>query len=139
MRYEYAAVGLLLVVLPMSGCQSGSGPLPTGTFINQNDSTQILELTLDLSLTPNVFIRISIETGVNKYFGKSVGRYTLKTQSESSSGKFIWVKSLRDGSLHDVWFTADNGKTWTLTVQPNGSLVDPGGVTWKHQMTRDAA
>jgi hypothetical protein len=106
----------------LSGCQSGSNPLPVGTFINQSDPTQVLELTLDPSQTPNVFIRISIETGANKYFGKSVGTYTLKTKHESSKGKFAyrvisWAKSRRDDSLHKFWFTAENGNTWTLAVQ----------------------
>ena len=132
MRYEHALMLLLLLLLLLSGCQSGSRPLPTGAFVNQSDPTQVLELMLDASQTPNVFIRLSMETGANKYFGKSVGTYTLKTQRATSTGKFVWTKSLRDGSLEAVWFTGDNGKAWTLTVQPDGSFVDSSGVAWRH-------
>jgi len=35
--------------------------------------------------------------------------------------------------LHKVWFTAENGNTWTLTVQGDGSFVDSSGVGWKRQ------
>src|SRR5215813_4441585 len=133
MRYKYAPIFVLLVLLLLSGCQSGSSPLPVGTFINQSDPTQVLELTLDPSQTPNVFIRISIETGANKYFGKSVGKYTLKTENGVGSGIFVWTKSLRDGSLEEVWFTGDDGKKWTIFVQPDGSLRDSSGVVWKRQ------
>ena len=138
MRYKHAPIFVLLILPLLSGCQSGSSPLPVGTFINQSDPTQVLTLTLDPSQTPNVFIRISIETGANKYFGKSVGIYTLKTKHESSKGKFVyrvisWARARRDDSLHDVWFTGENGDTWTLAVQVDGSLVDSSGVAWKRQ------
>jgi len=98
----------------------------------------VLELTLDPSQTWNPIVRISIATGANKYVGKSVGIYTLKTKHESSKGKFAyrvisWEKSPRDDRLHQVWFTAENGNTWTLTVQVDGSFVDSGGVAWKRQ------
>src|SRR5439155_9443831 len=136
MRYRHASMLVLLLLPVLSACQSGSNPAPIGTFINQSDPSQALELTLDPAQTPNVFIRISIKTGANKYFGKSVGTYTLKTQQDSSRGTFVWAKSLRDGSLYEVWFTADTGKTWTLTVQPDGGLVDSSGRTWRHQRTR---
>jgi hypothetical protein len=136
MRYKHAPIFVLLLLPLLPGCQSGSSPLPVG--INQSDPTQVLELTLDPSQTPNVFIRISIETGANKYFGKSVGTYTLKTKHESSKGKFVyrvisWARSQRDDSLHEVWFTAENGNTWTLAVQVDGSFVDSSGVAWKRQ------
>ena len=138
MRYKHAPIFVLLLLPLLSGCQSGSSPLPVGTFINQSDPTQVLELTLDPSQTSNVFIRISIETGANKYFGKSVGTYTLKTKHKSSKGKFVyrvisWARSQRDDSLHEVWFTAENGNTWTLAVQVDGSFVDSSGVAWKRQ------
>ena len=138
MRYKHAPIFVLLLLPLLSGCQSGSSPLPVGTFINQSDPTQVLELTLDPSQTRNVFIRISIETGANKYFGKSVGTYTLKTKHESSKGKFVyrvisWARSRRDNSLHEVSFTAENGNTWTLAVQVDGSLVDSSDVAWKRQ------
>ena len=98
----------------------------------------MLELTLDPSQTWNPIVRISIATGANKYVGKSVGIYTLKTKHESSKGKSVyrvisWEKSPRDDRLHQVWFTAENGNTWTLTVQVDGSFVDSGGVAWKRQ------
>ena len=138
MRYKHATIFALLLLPLLSGCYSGSGPLPLGTFINQSDPTQVLQLTLDPSQTLNPFIRMSIETGANKYVGKSVGTYTLKTKSESSKGTFVyrvisWARSRRDDSLHDVWFTAENGNTWTLAVQVDGSLVDSSGVAWKRQ------
>ena len=132
MRQAHAAM-LFLFLLPMfSGCQSGAEPLPVGDFVNQSDPSQVLHLVLDPSQTTNVFIRVSIETGANKYFGKSVGTYTLKTQSDRKAGRFVWAKSPRDGSLHAVWFTSDDGNKWTLTVQPDGSFVDSSGVAWKH-------
>ncbi len=138
MRYKHAPIFVLLLLPLLPGCQSGSSPLPVGTFINQSDPTQVLELTLDPSQTPNVFIRISIETGANKYFGKSVGTYTLKTKHESSKGRFVYVisraRSQRDDSLNKVWFTAGNGNTWTLAVQVDGSFVDSSGVAWKRQI-----
>jgi hypothetical protein len=138
MRCKHAPIFVLLLLPLLSGCQSESSPLPVGTFINQSDPTQVLELTLDPSQTANVFIRISIETGANKYFGKSEGTYTLKTKQESSKGKFVyrvisWQRSPRDDSLHKVWFTAENGNTWTLGVQVDGSFVDSSGVVWKRQ------
>ena len=136
MRYGCRPMLSLLFVPLLSGCQSGSSPLPIGAFVNQSDPSQVLELRLDSSQTPNFFIRISIETGANKYFGKSVGTYTLKGQHESSKGKFVWAKSPRAGSLREVWFTAENGKTWTLTVQTDGSFVDSSGVAWKRQTSR---
>ena len=132
MRYTLRPILVVSLAL-LSGCRSGSNPLPVGTFTNHNDPTQVLELTLDPSQTPNVFIRISIETGVNKYFGKSVGKYTLKTQRESTSGKFVWAINTRDGSLQEVWLTADTGQKWTLTVKPDGSLVDSNGAAWKRR------
>ncbi len=135
MRCKHFPMFILLLVLLLSGCQSGSSPLPIGTFINQSDPAQVLEIKLDPSQTTNIFIRISIETGANKYFGKSVGTYTLKTQQASSTGKFVWAKSTRDGSLNAVWFTADSGRTWTLSVRPDGSLVDSLGATWKRTGT----
>jgi hypothetical protein len=136
MRYRQVSIPVLLLLLLVSGCQSGSNPLPTGVFINQRDSDQLLELTLDPAQTPNKLIRISIKTGANQYFGKSVGTYTLKTQQGSGRGTFVWTKSLRDGSLRQVWFTADTGKTWTVTVKSDGSLVDSTGATWRPPATR---
>src|SRR5215471_20865442 len=137
MRYRHTPIFVLLLLPLLSGCQSGSSPLPVGTFINQSDPTQVLELTLDPSQTWNPFVRISIATGANKYFGKSVGTYTLKTKHESSKGKFVYVISLarsrRDDRLHEVWFTAENGRTWTLAIQVDGSFVDSSGVVWKRQ------
>jgi hypothetical protein len=138
MRYKHAPIFVLLLLPLLSGCQSGSSPLPIGTFINQSDPTQVLELTLDPSQTRNPFVRISMETGANKYVGKSVGTYTLKTNHESSKGKFAyivisWEKSPRDDRLHKVGFTAENGNNWSLTVQTDGSLVDSSGVAWKRQ------
>ena len=145
MRYKHAQIFVLLLLPLLSGCQSGSSPLPVGTFINQSDPTQVLELTLDPSQTWNPFVRISIATGANKYVGKSVGTYTLKTKQESSKGKFAYrviswegplccaEKSERDDRFHKVWFTAENGNTWTLAVQVDGSFVDSGCVAWKRQ------
>ena len=116
MRYRHTPIFVLLLLPLLSGCQSGSSPLPVGSFINQSDPTQVLELTLDPSQTWNPFVRISIATGANKYVGKSVGIYTLKTKHESSKGKFVyrvisWEKSPRDDRWHQVWFTAENGNT----------------------------
>jgi hypothetical protein len=138
MRYKSAPIFVLLLLPLLSGCQSGSSPLPVGSFINQSDPTQVLDLTLDPSQTWNPIVRITIATGANKYVGKSVGTYTLKTKHESSKGKFVyrvisWEKSPRDDRLHQVWFTAENGNTWTLTIQVDGSFVDSGGVAWKRQ------
>jgi hypothetical protein len=132
MRYNHAPMLVLLLVLLLSGCRSGSSQLPIGTFISESDPAQVLELTLDPSQTPNVFMRISIATGANKYFGKSVGTYTLKDKHDNSKGKFVWAKSLRADSLREVWFTAENGNTWTLLVRADGSLMDSSGVSWKH-------
>jgi len=127
----------LLCVALLSGCGSAANPLPVGTFTNQSDPAQVLELALDPSRTTNIFIRISIETGANKYFGKSVGTYTLKTKLESTKGKFVymisWARSQRNDSLNKVWFTAENGNTWTLAFQVDGSFVDSSGVAWKRQ------
>ena len=122
---------VLSILLFVSGCQGGAATLRVGTFINQRDTTQSLELKQDASQTPNVFIRASIKTGVNRYFGKTVGTYVLTTNQGRRTGKFVWTKSLRDGSLHEVWFTEDDGRTWTLNVEGNGSLQDPVGVVWK--------
>jgi len=138
MRHKHAPFFALLLLPLVSGCQSEFSPLPVGTFIKESDPSQVLELTLDPSLTPNVLIRISIETGANKYVGKSVGTYTLKTRGESSKGTFVyrvisWERSPRDDSLHKVWFTSENGSTWTLNVQGDGSLMDSNGVGWKRQ------
>ena len=121
----------LFVLLFVTGCQRGATTLPVGTFINQRDTTQSLELKPDPSQTSNVFIRASIETGVNRYFGKTVGTYVLTTNQGRRTGKFLWAKSLGDGSVHEVWFTADDGTTWTLNVEEDGSLQDPAGVVWK--------
>ena len=131
MRDRYAAMLLLLVSVSLAGCQSGAGPLPVGTFVNQSDSSQMIQLTLDPSQTTNVFIRVSIETGVNKYFGKSVGTYALTTSQGKSAGTFVWAKSPRDGSLHEVWFTAQDGKRWDMAVTSDGSLMDSTGVAWR--------
>jgi hypothetical protein len=139
MRYKHASFLALLLWPLLSGCQSGFSPLPVGTFINESDTSQVLELTLDPYQTRNVLIRISIKTGANKYFGKSVGTYTLTTKHESSKGTFVyrvisWEGSRRDDSLHHkVWFTAENGNTWTLAVQGDGSFVDSSGAAWKRQ------
>ena len=138
MRYKHAPIFVLLLLPLLSGCQSGSSPLPVGSFINQSDPTQVLELTLDPSQTWNPFVRISIATGANKYVGKSVGIYTLKTKDGSSKGKFAyrvisWGNSRQPVGVHEVWFTAENGNTWTLAVQVDGSFVDSGGVAWKRQ------
>jgi hypothetical protein len=130
MRLPWNLSPLLTVLLLVSGCQGGN-PLPIGTFINQRNATQSLELKLDPSQTSNVFIRASIEMGANQYFGKTVGTYVLSTDQGPRAGKFLWAKSLRDGSLHEVWFTAEDGSTWTLNVERDGSLQDPAGVVWK--------
>jgi hypothetical protein len=130
MRQRHAAILGLLVLLLLAGCQSGAGPLPVGTFINQSDSSQMIQLTLDPSQTTNVFIRVSIETGANKYFGKSVGTYALTTSHGKSGGTFVWAKSPRDGSLHEVWFTTQDGKRWEMSVMSDGSLMDSAGVLW---------
>src|SRR5215510_8344088 len=115
MRYKHAPIFALLLLPLVSGCYSGSGPLPTGTFVNQSDPTQVLQLTLDPSQTSNVLIRMSIETGANKYVGKSVGTYTLKTNSQSSKGTFAyrvvsWGNSRLPEGVHEVSLTAENGK-----------------------------
>ena len=135
MRYERAAMLLLIACLLLEGCQSGLGSLPVGRFTNQSDPGQVLELVLDPSQTSNPFIRISIETGANKYVGKSVGRYTLKTNEGSASGIFVLqVITFGDRKgVPAVWFTADNGAKWTLTVRPDGSMVDSKGTAWKRQ------
>jgi hypothetical protein len=144
MRYKHAPIFVLLLLPLLSGCQAGSSPLPVGTFINQTDPTEVLELRLDPSQTRNVLIRFSIETGANKYFGKSVGTYMLKTKHESSKGTFVYRviswegplyrQSQRDDRRRQVWFTAENGDSWTLAVQVDGSLVDSSGVAWKRQI-----
>ena len=131
MKQRHAAILGLLLLLALAGCQSGAGPLPVGTFINQNDPSQMIQLTLDPSQTTNVFIRVSIETGANKYFGKSVGTYALTTRQGKSDGTFVWAKSPRDGSLHEVWFTSKEGKRWDMAVTPDGSLVDSSGMAWR--------
>jgi hypothetical protein len=130
MRYTFALTTLFALLL-FSGCQSGAGTLPVGTFINRTDSSQVLQLTLDPSQTPNILLRVSIETGANRYFGKSVGSFVLKTDRAAVSGKFLWAKSPRDGSLHEVWFTADDGRTWEMNVLPDASLSDSAGVVWQ--------
>jgi hypothetical protein len=109
-----------------------------GTFVNQIDPTQVLQLTLDPSQTLNVFIRASIETGANKYVGKSVGTYTLKTKSESSKGTFVyvvisWGNSQLSEGVHEVSFTAENGTVWTLAFEADGSFLDSSGVVWRRQ------
>jgi hypothetical protein len=120
----------IIVLLFVSGCH-GDNSLPVGTFINQHDTTQSLELNLDASQTSNVFIRASIKTGVNRYFGKTVGTYVLTTDRGRRFGKFLWAKTNGYGSIHEVWFTAEDGSTWTLNVEQDGSLQDPNGVVWK--------
>jgi hypothetical protein len=130
MRSKRNLIPLLSGLLFVAGCQAGAVNLPVGTFINQRDARQSLELKLDPSKTPNVFIRASIETGANRYFGKTVGTYVWTTGKGRQTGTFIWAKSLGDG-LHVVWFTADDGRTWTLNVQEDGSLQDSAGVLWK--------
>jgi hypothetical protein len=123
---------ILLSLLPLvAGCRSGSTPLPVGTFVNQGDPTQMLQLTLDPSKTPNPVIRMSMETGMNRYFGKSVGTYTLKTQRERKAGTFVLAMFPKDGTVEQVWCTRDSGEKWTLTLQPDGSLQDPSGEIWK--------
>ena len=112
MRYKHAPLFALLLLPLVSGCYSGSGPLPLGTFVNQSDPTQVLQLTLDPSQTSNVLIRMSIETGANKYFGKSVGTYTMKTKSQSSKGKFVylvtsWGNARHPEGVHEVSFAAE--------------------------------
>lgn len=138
MRYKHAPIFALLLLPLVSGCYSGSGPLPVGTFVNQSDATQVLQLTLDPSQTSNVFIRMSIETGTNKYFGKSVGTYTLKTKNQISKGTFVyivisWGNSRLPEGVHEVSFAAENGNTWTLAFKADGSFVDSSGVAWKRQ------
>ena len=138
MRYKHAPLFALLLLPLVSGCYSGSGPVPLGTFVNQSDSTQVLQLTLDPSQTWNPFIRMSIETGANKYVGKSVGTYTLKTKSQSSKGTFAyrvisWGNSQLPEGVHEVSFAAENGNTWTLAFNADGSFVDSSGVAWKRQ------
>ena len=138
MRYKHAPIFALLLLPLVSGCYSGSGPLPVGTYINQSDATQMLQLTLDPSQTSNPFIRMSIKTGANKYVGKSVGTYILKTKSESSKGTFAyltisWGNSRLPEGVHEVSFTDENGKIWTLAFKADGSFVDASGVQWKRQ------
>src|SRR5215510_5352832 len=138
MRYNNAPIFVMLLLPLLSGCQSGSSPLPVATFINQSDPTQVLELTLDPSQTWNPFVRMSIATGANKYVGKSVGIYTLKTKDESSKGKFVyrvisWGNSRLPEGVHEVSFTAENGNIWTLAFKADGSFVDSSGVAWKRQ------
>ena len=139
MRYKHAPIFALLLLPLVSGCYSGSGPVPGVTFINQSDPTQVLQLALDPSQTPNVLIRMSIETGANKYFGKSVGTYTLKTKSQSSKGTFAyvvvsWGNARFPEGVHEVSFTPENGTTWTLGFNADGSFVDSSGVAWKRQV-----
>src|SRR5262245_58831303 len=138
MRYKHAPLFALLLLPFVSGCYSGSGPRPVGTFVNQYDTTQVLQLTLDPSQTSNVLIRTSIEMGANKYVGKSVGTYTLKTKSQSSKGTFSyrvvsWGNSWQTEGVHEVSFAAENGKIWTLAFKADGSFVDSSGVAWKRQ------
>jgi hypothetical protein len=138
MRYKHSPLFALLLLPLVSGCYSGSGPLPVGTFVNQSDPTQVLQLTLDPSQTSNVLIRMSIETGANRYFGKSVGTYTLKTKSQSSKGTFAylvisWGNSRHPEGVHEVSFAAENGNIWTLAFKADGSFVDSSGVAWKRQ------
>ena len=138
MRYKHAPLFALLLLPLVSGCYSGSGPVPVGTFVNQSDPTQVLQLTLDPSQTWNPFIRMSIETGANKYVGKSVGTYTLKTKSQSSKGTFAylvitWGNSRQPVGVHEVSFAAESGNTWTLAFNADGSFVDSSGVEWKRQ------
>ena len=144
MRYKHSLVFALLLLPLVSGCNSGccysgSGPVPVGTFINQSDPAQVLQLTLDPSQTWNPFIRMSIETGANKYVGKSVGTYTLKTKNQGSKGTFAyrvitWGNSRYPVGVHEVSFTAENGNIWALDFRPDGSFVDSGGVAWKRQV-----
>jgi len=52
MQYKHAPLFALLLLPLVSGCYSGSGPV--GTFVNQSDPTQVLQLALDPSQTSNV-------------------------------------------------------------------------------------
>ena len=70
--------------------------------------------------------------------GIKTGRKPIVQRIITSKGKFVyrvisWARSQRDDSLHEVWFTAENGNTWTLAVQVDGSFVDSSGVAWKRQ------
>jgi hypothetical protein len=71
MRHKHFPMIALLLLTLLPACQSGSSPLPIGKFINTSDPDQVLEIRLDPTQTTNVFIRFSIETGANKYFGKA--------------------------------------------------------------------
>jgi hypothetical protein len=130
MRKIHASIAVLSLLPIFAACHSAS-PLPAGTFVNQSDPAQVLELKLDPGQTPNVFIRVSMQTGANKYFGKTVGTYVFKTR-DVTKGTFVWAKTRRDGNIHEVWLKSDTGKTWTLTVQPDGSLADSTGAVWRH-------
>jgi hypothetical protein len=71
-------------------------------------------------------------------FGKSVGTYTLRTNSQRSKGTFAyivisWGNSRLPEGVHEVSFTGENGNIWTLAFKADGSFVDSSGVAWKRQ------
>ena len=123
-----------LVVLPllMFGCQSAVDRL-TGTFINERDPNQILKLTPDVSQTTNVLIRVGIETGASKFFGKTVGRYSLQTTSGIRTGKFVSFKPIHL-NVQNITLNPDQGPGWTLTGEADGSFRDSSDVIWRLQV-----
>ena len=129
-RSSLVALPLMIAML-FAGCHSKGNAIPVGTFVNSSDSTQVLELKVDPSQTPNMFLRIGMLVGANKVFGKTVGVYTLKTNHGASAGTFVSVIPLRGAGGASVTLDPRDGKRWSLETESDGSLRDSLGNVWR--------
>ena len=126
MLRRYGQVAVVVLPILVSGCQSA---VPSGIFINQKNQ-QVLELRPDVSQTPNVLIRLGMESGATKVFGKTVGVYKLTGAPGNTAGTFVSFKPMRSTMQH-MTLQSNQGQEWILVAQRDGSFKDSTGTVWR--------
>jgi len=105
---------------------------PNQVFVS-GDARQKLEL--KVSSRPNSVISATARAlSGGRLLGKQVGLYTLETNEGVSSGEFVWLTGpfcCRPDSSQTLIFRPNSGKEWSATLQPDGTLLDSMGITWR--------
>ena len=114
-KLGFALLGALLVIVLFT--LTGFGTSTMDAYTNEKDSSQTLTVLAD---------KASMHSLVVSIFTEPQGYYFLQNSSIPEKGRF----TKGGGGLH---MKGSDGKVWTLTIQPDSSLRDENGVTWRLQ------
>jgi len=114
-KLGFALLGALLVIVLFT--LTGFGTSTMDAYTNEKDSGQTLTVLAD---------KASMHSLVVSIFTEPQGYYFLQTSGIPEKGR----STKGGGGLH---LKRSDGKARTLTIQPDSSLRDENGVTWRLQ------